>query len=278
MTLLNNVESVVRRSAESQGQTFRWLRGSIARAFPAILFCILLVAGWEAMALALHSPLIPGIAEIGDELAAIVVNGEAVRQIAITLERIAGGFALAAVVALGFGILCARNRFAADFVEPALILGLTVPGLVWALLCVVWFGASLTTSVVSIALVVAPALTVSVTQGIRSVNPELVEMTHVYRFSFFERLRRLWLPAITPFLMSGARLGFSLAWKVVVLVEIFGLSNGVGYQLNSAFSSHNVGGMLAWTIAFGIAMSIIEYGVFKIVEQRLLRWRKESLV
>lgn len=278
MTSLNDAQYIGRDKAEKSSRRFRWLRKSVTRAFPAIAFCILLVTGWEVMARALHSSLIPGIAEIGDELSIIVANGGAFRQIAITLERIAGGFALAAVFALAFGILCARNQFAADFVEPALILGLTVPGLVWALLCVVWFGASLTTSVVSIALGVAPALTVSVTQGVRSVNPELVEMTHVYRFSWFERLWRLWIPAITPFLMSGARLGFSLAWKVVVLVEIFGLSNGVGYQLNSAFSSHNVGGMLAWTIAFGIAMSIIEYGVFKIVEQRLLRWRREALV
>ena len=256
----------------------RWLLRLAVRAIPAIAFCILAALSWELMARWSSSPLIPDLTDIRHELGLIVANGEAFRQIAITLERIAGGFALAAVFALGLGILCARNQFAADFVEPALILGLTVPGLVWALLCVVWFGASLTTSIVAIALGIAPALTVSVTQGIRSVNPELVEMTHVYRFSWFDRLRRLWVPAIVPFLMSGARLGFSLAWKVVVLVEIFGLSNGVGYQLNSAFSSHNVGGMLAWTIAFGVAMSIIEYGVFKIVEQRLLRWRREALV
>jgi NitT/TauT family transport system permease protein len=250
----------------------------IMAALPAIAFCVLAALGWEWMARSLHSPLVPDLREINEELQRIVFSGDAFRQIGITLQRIAGGFLLAAIAALVFGIASARSRWVTDFIEPALILGLTVPGLVWALLCVIWFGAGITTPVVAIALGVAPALTVSIAQGVRAVNPELVEMTHVFRFSSFARLRYLWIPAITPFLMSGARLGFSLAWKVVVLVEIFGLSNGVGYQLNSTFSSQNVGGMLAWTIAFGITMAIIEYGLFKVIERRLMRWRREAVV
>ena len=66
------------------------------------------------------------------------------------------------------------------------------------------------------------------------------------------------LPSLVPFLVSGARLGFSLAWKVIVLVELFGLSDGVGYQLNSEFSSQNVAGVLAWTLVFWVVMALIE--------------------
>ena len=75
----------------------------------------------------------------------------------------------------------------------------TVPGLVWALLCVIWFGVSLATPVVGVALGVAPALTVSVIQGVRAVDPDLIEMARVFRLKRWARLSRLWLPAMAPF-------------------------------------------------------------------------------
>jgi len=111
-----------------------------------------------------------------------------------------------------------------------------------------------------------------------AVDAQLVEAAHIYRLPRLARLRYLWLPATTPFLLSGTRLGFSLAWKVVVLVEIFGLSSGVGYRLNSAFSAQNVADVLAWTIAFALMMAVIEYGLLQLIERRLTRWKRVARV
>lgn len=257
----------------------RFLPAALAiRMLPGLLFCVLLAAGWEIMARVQQSPLIPDLADIWTELKSIVASGEAADDIGTTLGRIALGFLLAFAVALGIGLASARNRIARYFFEPALLLGLTVPGLVWALLCVIWFGLSLKTSVVAIALGIAPALAVSISHGLGAVDAQLIEMAHVYRFSRRARLRYLWLPAILPFLTSGARLAFSLAWKVVVLVEVFGLSTGVGYRLNSAFISQNVAAVLAWTVAFAAVVAVIEFGLFQVIERRLNRWKREALV
>jgi NitT/TauT family transport system permease protein len=245
---------------------------------PPLVFCVMVIIAWELMARTLASPLVPDVAEVYGELIRIVPTGTALQQIGVTLERIVAGSALAFVAAVCLGLATARNRLLAAFFEPGIILGLTVPGLVWALLCVIWFGVSWRTPIVAIGLGVAPALTVSVVQGVRAVDPDLVEMAHVFRIPRSAQLRRLWLPAMVPFLLSGARLGFSLAWKVIVLVEIFGLSSGVGYQLNSEFSAQNVAGVLAWTIAFGVVMAIIEYGILQTLERRLTRWRRAARV
>ncbi len=241
---------------------------------PPVTFCVLVILAWELMARSLASPLVPDVREVYGELVRIVPTGEALGQIGLTLARIVAGSVFAFVLAVCLGLAAARNRTVAAFFEPGIILGLTVPGLVWALLCVIWFGVSWKTPVVAIGFGVAPALTVSVIEGVRAVDPDLIEMAHVFRIPLAARLRRLWLPAIVPFLLSGARLGFSLAWKVIVLVEIFGLSNGVGYQLNSEFSAQNVAGVLAWTIAFGAVMALIEYGLIQTAERRLTRWRR----
>jgi NitT/TauT family transport system permease protein len=250
----------------------------VALLAPPLIFCLIVAVGWQIMARAVASPLVPDVAAIGLELRRIVLSGAAAVEIGVTLERIVGGFLLAFAIALVVGLVSARSRIAQRFFEPALLLGLTVPGLVWALLCVIWFGVGLLTSVSAIALGTAPALTLSVMHGVKAIDDQLIEMAHVFRFSRWARLRYLWLPAILPFLMSGARMGFSLAWKVIVLVEIFGLSNGVGYQLNAEFSAQNVAGVLAWTIAFGIVMAVIEYGLLQTLERRLTRWRRGSRV
>jgi NitT/TauT family transport system permease protein len=255
-----------------------WVSWVLTRALPAVTFCVLLVAAWHFMSLRLATPLVPDVVEIGRDIGRIVADGMAAKQIGITLWRILVGFSLAFVVSLSLGILAARSAIVRSFLDPAIVLGLTVPGLVWALLCVIWFGVSLWTAVVSIALGITPALILNVIQGVRSVDAQVIEMAHVFRLSRAAKLRYIWIPSLVPFLFSGARLGFSLAWKVIVLVELFGLSNGVGYQLNSEFSSQNVSGVIAWTIVFWIVMSVIEYGVLQSLERRSRNWQRTSNV
>lgn len=252
----------------------RILRWLLQRVAPRLGFLVLLAFGWELMARTLAHPLVPPVEAIGQEILRIANSGLFVRQMAITLLRVAMGFGLAFVAALALGLVVNRRPLAQAFLEPAVLIGLTVPGLVWALLCVIWFGVSTIGPVVAVALSTAPALFLNITQGFKAVDANLVEIARVLRFGRLQMLRCLWLPTLTPFLLSGARLGLSLAWKVIVLVEVFGLSSGVGYQLNNEFSSQNVAGVLAWTLCFALAMALIEYGVLASLERRLTRWRR----
>ncbi|ANN65575.1 ABC transporter permease [Bordetella bronchialis] len=252
------------------------LRAAARRTGPQLLFFIVLAAAWETMARILHSPLVPDAADVASELLRITASGFAFSEIGVTFLRMSLGFLLALAIALPIGILAAVSRFAERFFEPGIILGLTVPGLVWALLCVIWFGVSLASPVVAVALGVLPALVISVQHGIRSLDPDLVDMVRVFRMPRGMVVRRVWLPLLYSFIISGCRVGFSIAWKVIVLVEIFGMSDGVGYQLNAQFSTQNVEGVLAWTIAFWAAMLLVEHGMFQLLEAHANRWRKKN--
>lgn len=274
-----NVEELTFESARparaSRSTTFLpRLRQAGRRLAPQTLFFVVLIAGWEAMAHTAASPLVPHAGAIARELGAISLSGFGPMEIAITFLRMSLGFLLALAIALPIGILTAVCRFAERFFEPGIILGLTVPGLVWALLCVIWFGVSLASPVVAVALGVLPALIISVNQGVRSLAHELVEMQRVFRLPHHVVLRRIWLPVLYSFIVSGCRVGFSIAWKVIVLVEIFGMSNGVGYQLNAQFSTQNVEGVIAWTLSFWVAMLLVEHGIFQPLERHANRWKK----
>lgn len=254
-------------------------RGPRARTIvPPVLFGLLVAGGWQLLAASSSSVLIPDLGEVWTALRTIVSDGGAFGELAVTVERVVLGFALAFVVAIAAGIAMGRNDLVRAFLEPAVLLGLTIPGLVWALLCVIWFGVGLASPVLAIALSAAPALVLNVVQGVRAVDPGLIEMAHVFGFSRRTRLQRLWLPALAPFLLSGARLGLSLSWKVIVLVEMFGMSSGVGYQLNQAFSAQDVASVLAWTLLFAVAMFVLEYGGLRTLERRVTRWRRVASV
>ncbi|MCK9247568.1 MAG: ABC transporter permease [Solirubrobacteraceae bacterium] len=242
-----------------------------------LLLVGLVVGGWHVMASTSDSTLLPGLGEIGDAIGRIVGDGAA-STLWVTVVRVLLGFTLAFVAAIAAGLLMARSRWARAILEPAVLIGLTVPGLVWALLAVIWFGLAQTGPVLAVALSAAPPLVLNVYQGAKAVDPGLIEMAHVFRFDRRTRLTRLWLPALVPFLLSGARLGLSLSWKVIVLVEMFGASEGVGYELNTAFSDQDVAAVLAWTIVFGVVMVLIEYGILRTVERRVTRWRKAAIV
>lgn len=276
--MTDTVEGRITHNSEAGRNAGRFsaLKRTLPRLLPSLLFSIVLLSLWEGMARYSASPLVPTVAEIAIEIRRIVANGLALQQIAITLGRIVLGFGTAFIISLIVGIAAARNVFIRRFLDPAIILGLTVPGLVWALLCVIWFGVSLATPVVSIALGVLPALVLNVIQGVRAVDAEIIEMAHVFKISGRDRLIHIWIPSLLPHLIGGSRVGLSLAWKVIVLVELFGLSNGVGYQLNSEFSSQNVAGVLAWTLVFWVIMIAIEYGLLQTLERRVTIWRRAT--
>jgi len=251
----------------------RWQAPAAAGAFLALL-----TGGWQVMALALDSVLVPGVDAIASEVLRLVADPRFYSDLGVTVQRVLLGFALAFAAALVVGIAMGRSPLARRFFEPAVLIGLTVPGLVWALLCVIWFGVALINPVMAVALSSAPALTLSVYQGTRATDAQLLEMAHVYRFTTRDRLRYLWLPSLAPALFGGARLGLSLAWKVIVLVEIFGMSSGVGASINGEFAAQNVAGVLAWTVLFAAVMALVEYGVLQGLENRAGRWRKVASV
>ncbi len=239
---------------------------------------LVVAVGWEVMARSAANPLIPGVATIGAKFADIVRAGLALEEMGNTLLRVLVGLAVAFPAAVLLGVVSGRSERARRLFDPVILLGLTIPSLVWALLCVIWFGLGLSSPVVTVGLASVPALSLNIQQGASAIGADVLEMAHIYRFSFLHRVMYIWIPGIAPYLLAGLRLGLSHAWKVVVLVEMFGMPNGIGYQISYEFGSHDVAGVLAWTLVFAIALSVIEFGVLKPVERLSTRWRVVSRV
>lgn len=244
----------------------RWLVSGLA--------LLLALGAWAALAAWVDDPILPRPAQVAAQVYAIVVSGEAFANFAVSIAKIAAGFAIAMVGGLVVGFLMGRSRFmTAYFSLPLFVLG-NMPGLTYAVFGLLIFGVGAGGPIVVSALVALPFIAMNVAEGVRSVDGNLLAMCQAFERSRSDVLRHLYLPALTTFVFAGVRYGFAMAWKVEALTEVFGASSGVGFMIRKAYQEFQVADMLAWTTLFIIAMILIERGL-AYMEDRFFAWRKE---
>ena len=152
-------------------------------------------------------------------------------------------------ILLGFGLAVAAQAWHAAEVllAPVLQLVKATPVASFIILALVWVrGASL--SVLISFLMVLPVLYGAVRTGIQSADPQLLEMTKVFRLPLGRRLRAVWLPAVLPAFRQGCSVALGICWKSGVAAEVIGLPNGsIGDALYRAKITLSTGELFAWT-------------------------------
>jgi NitT/TauT family transport system permease protein len=193
-----------------------------------------------------------------------------------TLRHLAIGFTLAFVMGTTIGIAMGRSTYWDGFFRDYVMLTLTTPGLVFALICVMIFGLAGVGPIVAIVLTSFAHITVNVVEGVRAIPRDLMDMATAYGVRRSTRIRNIVLPAIAPFLFTAIRYGFAIAWKITALTELFGRTDGVGIQIRTAFDFFDIGGVLAWAFFLvGFAL-VMERLVLQRLERRFFRWRPKA--
>ncbi|HEY5622945.1 MAG TPA: ABC transporter permease [Gammaproteobacteria bacterium] len=249
----------------------RWLTGFVWH--PRWLAFAVLIAAWQVTATVRDSRVLPGPGRVWDEFWAILSTFAFVDDLWASMVRILAGFSVAMLVGIVAGILMGSRRSWDDFLRDLVVFGLALPGLVYALIAVMLFGQALWAPILAITLTSYPFVAVNVREGVSAIDKQLLELASIYRVSRWVLVRRIIIPSLLPFIFAGLRLGFSIAWKVNTLVEVFGSTDGVGWQIRASFDAYSVHGMLAWTFIFGGAMLFIEYYILTPVERYFSRWR-----
>jgi NitT/TauT family transport system permease protein len=238
------------------------------------LSLLLLLAVWQVVAAAAESRVLPPPLVVLEAMVAGFRDGELPLHIAITLARVAASFTIAMVIGVAIGVAMGRSKSLDRFFDSWLILFLNLPALVTIILCYVWFGLIEAAAVAAVAINKIPNVIVTVREGARALDRDLLEMAQVFRLDRVETLRHVVMPQIAPFLMAAARSGLALIWKIVLVVELLGRSNGVGFQLHLFFQLFDVSNILAYTIAFVIVVQVIEVAILQPLDQRTSRWRR----
>jgi NitT/TauT family transport system permease protein len=250
--------------------------GTAGRAALAPLLSLLaLILLWQlAASLAAAPRLMPGPLLVLDRLAEEVASGELPFHLAATLGRVALSFALAMTIGTAIGVLMGRSRLADSLGQPWLVFFLNLPALVTIILAYIWIGLVEAAAILAVALNKIPNVAVTLREGARALDPGLLEMAEVFGVPRVRRLRHVVLPQLYPYLLAAARSGLALIWKIVLVVELLGRSNGVGFQLGTYFQLFDVAAILAYAVSFIVVVQLIEWGLVQPLERRVARWRR----
>ena len=235
---------------------------------------VALLAIWQVASLLIGPRLLPAPATVIAVLAAEIADGSLPYHVAITLARMAGAFVIAMLIGTAIGVAMGRLPRLDRFFDGWLVLFLNIPALVTIVLCYVWFGLVEAAAIAAVAINKIPTVVVTVREGARALDRDNLEMAQVFRLGRVKTLRHVVLPELAPFLLAAARSGLALIWKIVLVVELLGRSNGVGFQINVFFQFFDVASILAYTIAFVIVIQMVEWLLLRPIERRASRWRR----
>lgn len=221
-------------------------------------------------------PLLPSPSQVALFLWREAADGELARQMGATLARVIAAFVLAMIVGSLGGYAMGRWPHANALTDPWLVIALNLPLLVVVILAYIWIGLNDVAAVLAVAIAKAPTVMVTVREGTRALDAGLDEMARVFRLPLWRRMRRVILPQLAPYLAASARSGLSITWKIVLVVELLGRPNGVGFSLNLAFQNFNVTAIVGYGLAFAVVMLLVESLVLHPLEQRANRWRAHA--
>jgi len=234
---------------------------------------VVLLVLWQAVSVYADVRTLPSPATVLAFLMREGATGDLASNIGVTLARVGISFVIAMSLGCLLGIALGRSRLADRLLDTPLLVILNTPALVITVLAYVWLGLTETAAITAVALNKLPNVAVIMREGARGLDPAIQEMAQSYRFDRRTWIAHVLVPQLQPFAVAAARSGISLAWKIVLVVELLGRPNGVGFAINYYFSLFDVTAVIGYSVAFMAVMLAIDTLVLQPLDTHVRRWR-----
>jgi ABC-type nitrate/sulfonate/bicarbonate transport system permease component len=238
-----------------------------------LTFYVLVFLLW--IGLAALSDRVPGPITTAEALIGEFQDGNVFGNFWITLYRFAIGVAASVLLGLVIGVPMGLSSYARAFLESPVLVGLSMPAIIWAFLTVMWFGFGWQAPISTIVLTSVPFVAINIAKGAAGVSRDLRDMSQVYRVPLQRRIRHLVLPAVAGFIVAGVRFGIILGWQAVLLAEWFGSTTGVGFRARYWYDGNFFDGFTAWVILFLAFILILDRWVMEPAARRAFAWRDQ---
>ncbi|MEL7259864.1 MAG: ABC transporter permease [Pseudomonadota bacterium] len=236
----------------------------------------MLALWWVAAWLGDDPSVLPSPAEVWRIFLGEMADGEMQLHFTATLLRVAAAFSLAMGFGCLIGFVMGVNATINRWFSAWLVVLLNVPALVVIVLCYLWIGLNEVAAITAVALNKTAMVAVSIREGVQALDPRLRDMAGVFRMSRAAQLRHVILPQLWPYVAASTRNGLAIIWKIVLVVEFLGRSNGIGFQIHLYFQLFETGYVLAYALSFVAFMLLLEFTLLRTLETRATRWRQAT--
>jgi NitT/TauT family transport system permease protein len=237
------------------------------------LSLLAVVAVWGLAAMLADSRFLPGPAEVAASMYGYAIDDDLILQVGNTLVRVAFSFSIAMTAGIAIGLAMGSSRRINAMLDGALLVGLNIPALVIIILCFVWLGLNEPAVITAVVINKIPIVVVTMREGARAIDRDLLQVAHVFRLSPRRTFFKVYLPQLYPYVMVSARTGLALIWKIVLVVELLGSSNGIGFKLGVFFQFFDITGILAYSFGFIAVILAIELLLLSPLDRKIAAWR-----
>lgn len=235
---------------------------------------VAILVAWQVWTVHAKSTQFPRLTTILTEFRELWLFSQFTSQVVPSLERIALGFGIAVVVGVALGVPLGLSRWTRRLAMPHIEYWRAMPPpalLPISILLLRDIGNR--QKVVFIAFFCLFPVLLNTIDGVRAIDPTLVDTARSYRIPRHERIRRLVLPAALPQIVAGMRTSLSLAVIMMVLAEYFSSTSGVGYVLLISKNTFQMPPMWAAILLIGLLGYILNV-LFLLAERRALAWHR----
>jgi ABC-type nitrate/sulfonate/bicarbonate transport system permease component len=250
----------------------RLARSATERA-PGAALILALLAAVEAgvRAGAVNAALVPAPTRVAVRIGEIIASGEFAEPLASTLWLLFTAYFAASALAIVLGLSMGRYPAVDNLFEPLieLIRPLPKPALLPPLILFLGLGAAM--KLVIVGLAVFFPVVINTVQGVRGVDPVVIDTARTFGHGQRGILLKVILPSALPFILAGMRVSLALGLILAVIAEMLGGTGGLGYLVLDMQRSFKVTDMYAWLVLLALLGYSLNAG-FKLVERRAAHW------
>ncbi len=235
---------------------------------------ILLLAAWYITTEVTHSfapNQVPSPLVVFGTARDLLESGDLARHVGASIGRVAVGFAVGAFAAMVVATAVGLWRPIEQLLDPTLQAIRSVPSLAWVPFLLLWMGIDEAPKITLIAIGAFFPVYVNAVSGIRQVDRKLIEVGYIFELNNVELVRRIVLPAASPFLLTGLRVGLGQGWLFLVAAELIASTRGLGFMLIDGQNSSRPDIMLVGILSLALLGKLSD-GLLRQVEQRALNW------
>ena len=245
----------------------RWLGGLV---ISAVVPAIILVAWWLASADS-TSPFFPPLSSIVENFRETWLSDHVRSDVVPSLRRMAAGYLLAVVAGVAFGVLLGRVRTLDRAFQPTIQFLRAIPATGLVPIAIVLLGIGDAPKIWLICFVCVFPILLNTIDGVRASEPVLLDVARSFALTARQRVLLIEVPTAAPRIFAGMRISLAIAFIMMVVSEMVGATNGIGYVTLNAQQSFQVPLMWSGMLLLGILGAALN-ALFVIIERRILRW------
>ncbi len=270
-TKVNNLESLPLHEANKNNK-----KKQVNIVGPMVLLCCFLLV-WQILT-NMYPPLVlPSPVKTLESLLKIVQSESFLLIIWTTVKSLIVGLTGAIITGSILGILMGANERMKCLFEPLVYFVQSTPPILYMSLAMIWFGLDGQATIFIVFIASIPVMAVNVYEGFENIDPKLLEMAKIFKFSKVKMITQIIIPSLKSYFKSGLIIVIGFAWKLVIMGEVLSSSTGLGSQITDARTNVQMDMVFAWGVVVILLCFLFQKSMAGLLSLKRIRRKNYDL-